>query len=198
MEGIGCALRALASRPRLVIVRSLLVEGEQTVSAIVDGTGMAMNSLSSHLRILAAAGIVWRRRSGGHVYYRLAEEPPNGVVGAALDIVRKTFKADRVVPRVTDERCDREGSVLAAFTAFTHPRRIRIVRYLHENGASVADGLSEALSMSQPAAIRHIEKLWARGIVQKHRVGHSVHIGLAEPMPGEFAEFVSNVLAAVT
>ncbi len=54
MEWIVYALRALASRPRLLIVRSLLVEGEQTVSDIVDGTGMAMNSLSSHLRILAA------------------------------------------------------------------------------------------------------------------------------------------------
>jgi ArsR family transcriptional regulator len=63
-------LRALASEPRLRIVRRLH-EGECCVCDLVDLIGCDQSTVSKHLAVLRESHIVEWERRGQHVYYRL-------------------------------------------------------------------------------------------------------------------------------
>jgi DNA-binding transcriptional ArsR family regulator len=63
-------LRALASEPRLRIVRRL-AEGTCCVCDLVDLIGADQSTVSKHLALLRDNGIVEGDRRGQHVYYRL-------------------------------------------------------------------------------------------------------------------------------
>ena len=65
--------RALAEPARLAILHAL-ADGEQSVTHLVDATGMAHCNLSKHLQQLHASGFVSRRREGLFVYYALADD----------------------------------------------------------------------------------------------------------------------------
>ncbi|HEY7505945.1 MAG TPA: metalloregulator ArsR/SmtB family transcription factor [Gemmatimonadales bacterium] len=65
-------LRALAEPARLQILNHLR-RGEQTVTELVEVTGLGQANVSKHLQILLAAGFVRRRKQGLHSFYRLAD-----------------------------------------------------------------------------------------------------------------------------
>ena len=64
--------RMLADPTRLAILRSLL-EGERNVSQVIDETGRNQANVSKHLKMLAEAGLVARRKEGLQVFYKLAD-----------------------------------------------------------------------------------------------------------------------------
>ncbi|WP_019633503.1 ArsR/SmtB family transcription factor [Actinomadura atramentaria] len=64
--------KALAAPSRLELV-DLLAQGERGVEDLARATGLRLSNASAQLQILASAGVVARRRSGAHVYYRLAD-----------------------------------------------------------------------------------------------------------------------------
>ena len=63
-------LKALANDSRLMII-DRLQEGECTVSTLTDLVGSDQSTVSKHLALLRAHGIVEDRREGNNVYYRL-------------------------------------------------------------------------------------------------------------------------------
>ncbi len=63
-------LKALANESRLRIV-DRLSRGESTVGELVDLVGSDASTVSKHLALLRAHGIVEDRREGTFVYYRL-------------------------------------------------------------------------------------------------------------------------------
>jgi DNA-binding transcriptional ArsR family regulator len=63
-------LRVLASESRLMIV-DRLNRGECTVGELTDLVGSDVSTISKHLALLRAHGIVEDRRAGNLVYYRL-------------------------------------------------------------------------------------------------------------------------------
>ena len=63
--------QALASRNRLQLLE-LMAQGERSVEALADLTGMSMANASQHLQALRQAGLVSTRKEGQRVYYRLA------------------------------------------------------------------------------------------------------------------------------
>ena len=63
-------LKALANDSRLMIIDRLR-EGECTVSQLTDLVGSDQSTVSKHLAMLRAHGIVEDRRSGNNVYYKL-------------------------------------------------------------------------------------------------------------------------------
>lgn len=65
--------KALASAHRLELL-DVLAQGERTVEALAQETGMPMASASQHLQVLRAARLVETRRVGVSIYYRLASE----------------------------------------------------------------------------------------------------------------------------
>ena len=174
MEFIVQLFRALANRERIRVLRLITVCGETSVSQIAEAMQMPGNLISAHLKVLAAAGLVWRRRSGRTVGYHLAEHAGNLVTGAVLRMLPHTFST------VTDEDPKKiaangqsgsptrsDTALFAFFTAFTHPRRLQILRLLaQQRGAPLAE-LRTALSMSLSACIRHVTKLERRGLVAR-------------------------------
>ena len=64
--------RMLADSSRLAILR-LLMAGERNVTGIVEGTGLSQANVSKHLKMLADAGLVDRRKQGLQVFYRVGD-----------------------------------------------------------------------------------------------------------------------------
>jgi rhodanese-related sulfurtransferase len=62
--------KALGSGKRLELL-DLLAQGERTVEALAQATGIGMTLASSHLQTLRQAGLVAIRRDGRHIHYRL-------------------------------------------------------------------------------------------------------------------------------
>jgi DNA-binding transcriptional ArsR family regulator len=62
--------RMLADPTRLAILRTLM-QGERNVTQVVEETGRNQANVSKHLKMLAEAGLVARRKEGLLVFYRL-------------------------------------------------------------------------------------------------------------------------------
>ena len=65
-------LKALAHEARLMVLCQL-VEGEHSVGALQDGSGLSQSALSQHLARLREESLVATRRDGQTIYYRLAD-----------------------------------------------------------------------------------------------------------------------------
>lgn len=76
-------LKGLANPDRLMILCQL-AEGEKSVGALIEATGIAQTSMSQHLAKLKAEGIVDFRRDHRTLYYRISHE-------AALTIMRTLY-----------------------------------------------------------------------------------------------------------
>lgn len=64
--------RMLADPTRLAILRVLL-DGEKSVGRVVEETRQGQANVSKHLKLLADAGIVGRRKEGLQVFYAVAD-----------------------------------------------------------------------------------------------------------------------------
>ncbi len=62
--------RMLSDPTRLAILRCLMA-GERSVGRVVEETGRGQANVSKHLKMLADAGLVTRRKEGLQVIYRL-------------------------------------------------------------------------------------------------------------------------------
>jgi ArsR family transcriptional regulator, virulence genes transcriptional regulator len=65
-------LKAMASRPRLMILCELL-RGERTVTALHEAVGLSMSAMSQHLARLRADELVSTRRESQTIFYSLAD-----------------------------------------------------------------------------------------------------------------------------
>jgi DNA-binding transcriptional ArsR family regulator len=97
MELVAARFRALGEPARLQILQTLRA-GEQTVSELVESTGLGQANVSKHLQLLHSLGFVDRRKEGLYVHYRLAGE----------DIFRM---CDLMCGRIEDE-ADRRNEVV--------------------------------------------------------------------------------------
>lgn len=72
IELISHRFKALAEPARLQIL-TCLRNGEMTVTALVEQTGLGQANVSKHLQALYAAGFVARRKEGLFTYYALGD-----------------------------------------------------------------------------------------------------------------------------
>ncbi|GAT69808.1 arsR family transcriptional regulator [Planomonospora sphaerica] len=70
-EAFASVGKALASGKRLELV-DLLAQGERSVEALAQASGLGLTTASSHLQVLRQAGLVTTRKQGTKVFYRLA------------------------------------------------------------------------------------------------------------------------------
>jgi ArsR family transcriptional regulator len=63
--------RLLGDPTRLAVLRSVMRGGEMNVGQIVEQTGRGLANVSKHLKQLAEAGLLARRKEGPQVFYRL-------------------------------------------------------------------------------------------------------------------------------
>ncbi len=79
----------LADATRLAILRALM-EGEKSVGAVVLATGRGQANVSKHLKLLADAGLIGRRKEGLQVFYRIVDP----MIEKLCDLVCKTLMAE--------------------------------------------------------------------------------------------------------
>ena len=72
LELIAERFRVLAEPTRLVILNALL-EGELSVSDLVEETGLNQANVSKHLGILRSSGFVDRRKEGLYAFYSVSD-----------------------------------------------------------------------------------------------------------------------------
>lgn len=140
--------RVLANRLRLRILQQLLRRPDQTVSMIARKLHMPIPVASQYLRALNARGLLQARRAGKYVYYRpIADKSVAGAV-QLLKAVQQTLVQEKQPVDV----------IFRLVTAFTHPRRIAIIRALRY-GAATRSSLRIRTRMSGRALSRHLKKL---------------------------------------
>jgi ArsR family transcriptional regulator len=74
LRGAAALFTALAAPVRLRIL-DVLGRGEASVGVIVDAAAASQPNVSQHLKVLLAAGLVERRRTGAYVVYALRDGP---------------------------------------------------------------------------------------------------------------------------
>ncbi|GBD01134.1 HTH-type transcriptional regulator NmtR [bacterium HR18] len=65
--------RGFADPSRLVLLE-VLRQGPQTVTALVEATGLTQPNVSNHLRCLLDCGLVHRYRQGRFIVYQLSDD----------------------------------------------------------------------------------------------------------------------------
>ena len=73
-------LAALANDRRLLILCTLVEEGEATVTGLAESVGLSQSALSQHLAKLRAEEIVAFRRDGQTLWYRIADPRIEGLL----------------------------------------------------------------------------------------------------------------------
>jgi DNA-binding transcriptional ArsR family regulator len=71
LEFMAGKFRMLSDATRLSILRTLMEKGERNVGQVVEETGGTQANVSKHLKQLAEAGLIARRKEGLNVLYRL-------------------------------------------------------------------------------------------------------------------------------
>ena len=146
--------RVIANRTRLRLLGLLVQQPGLTVSAVAQRLGQPLSLVSQYLRALEARGLLIARRVGRRVEYRPRHPTDESVAPKLARAIRSTFQHE-TAPVET---------VFRLATAFTHARRIEIVRAL-KNAPQTRAQLKAATGISADALRRHRAKLEARGFV---------------------------------
>jgi DNA-binding transcriptional ArsR family regulator len=110
---------------------------------------------SQSLRVLNARGLLLARRFGSSVYYSPCANRSIPYSAPLLQVIRKTFANDR-----------KPGENIFRYsTAFTHPRRISIVKILSKNPMRFEDIVFKT-NIPPRALGRHLRKLVVRGFLK--------------------------------
>ena len=96
LEQFEQAGRAIADPSRLRILK-LLEPKELCVCQITAVLGSAPATVSKHLSVLRAAGLIAQRKAGRWIYYRLAERSTNPYAAAVLALVRGVLADDETI-----------------------------------------------------------------------------------------------------
>ncbi len=73
--------------PTRVLILELLLQGEKSVSDLVEATGSPQGRISNHLGCLRHCGYVTTRRDGRWVYYRLADDRVRALLRIAQELM---------------------------------------------------------------------------------------------------------------
>src|SRR5260221_1265547 len=96
--------KALPSAHRLELLE-VLAQGEHSVEALAQETGMSVANASQHLQVLRAAQLVEVRREGVYIYYRLADERVFRLWQAMREVGEaRIAEIDRIVQTYLHER----------------------------------------------------------------------------------------------
>lgn len=88
LEDAARRFALLGDPTRLRILRTLHESGEASVGHLAEMAGIGRSNLSRHLALLAAAGVVNRRREGPMVYYQVAD----ATIGQLCDLVCSSLR----------------------------------------------------------------------------------------------------------
>ena len=94
-------MKAVADPTRVRILK-ILEEGEMCVCQIIAIVALGQSTISQHLFLLRAAGLIKDRRDGKWIHYSLDGKSGNRYAGPALRNLRKWMNDDPVVLKDRD------------------------------------------------------------------------------------------------
>ena len=205
MQLIVSVCRVLASRPRLRLLRSIHAQPDLTVEALAAAVALPAASASRHLRLLANYQLVRATPHGRYVHYAPAQPRSTGnrflrdLQAYLRDMLGATQPGNVLAQLCAETREPSWDSVYDAlfklFTAYTHLRRLFLLRYLARQGASTTGRLCEQLKMSAAAAHRHLHKLRRRALLMVSDVSATWAFAPPSKLPGHRRLLVSVVRA---
>ena len=152
--------RVIASETRLRLLWLLFEQEARCVADLAEEVGISCHNASTQLRALSARGLIAPHRTKLKVFYSPEVNEAVAHASVLLNALR---------------RCAKEGMPLEAViqqaTAFTHVRRIVLVRALNKHPLSFGD-LQEKTGISSPALSKHVSKLESRGFLALVRGGY--------------------------
>jgi len=86
--------RLLGDSTRLAILHCLMAGEELSVGQIVTQTGRETANVSKHLKQLAEAALLTRRKAGSYVMYRLDDPIVEKICHLVCDSLRQEMKAE--------------------------------------------------------------------------------------------------------
>ena len=204
MDFIVRLFRALAFARRLQIIRLITTRPGLTLGQVASETGMPMPDASRHLNLLSDHGIIDARPSGTFLLARPGSPTatPHIVLKRIRAFMRShlgagtaTAAAEAVCPNCHQPEW---ASVFEAmcfeFTAYTHLRRLLILRTLLKCEQADLLTIMREVGMSRTAARRQTDKLVRRGVLAESRSGRKQVLEIPEAFGTPFR---SMLLAAV-
>jgi predicted ArsR family transcriptional regulator len=149
--------RTLANRRRLGLFQAILSNPDVSVAQTAARLRMNPALASKYMRELNARGLLAVTRHAGNVFYRIEADSSVPQAHSLIDALTSVFRKEK-------SPIDR---IFRNVTAFTHPRRIAIVRCLKQGPTRFSD-LRRELRISTPALQRHLRKLASRGFLQSN------------------------------
>jgi ArsR family transcriptional regulator len=108
--------RAMAHAHRLELLE-LVAQGERSVEALAQHTGLSIANTSQHLQQLRRAGLVTARRDGKYVLYQLADDSILDLLSALQRVAEKNVaEVDRIIRTYFHERDNLEPVPRAELT----------------------------------------------------------------------------------
>lgn len=147
--------RVLANQTRLDILHRFYQGSRLCVQEVALTEKLSEPSASQQLKTLHEYGFITLERNSKWVYYQSADRPDNAI-GSTLHAPLKV-----AVLRGKSKF----GTIVRTVTAFTHPRRIDIVKTLQKKQATF-DQLVWECDISAQALHRHLKKLIGRKVVE--------------------------------
>jgi DNA-binding transcriptional ArsR family regulator len=150
--------RVIANRTRLKMFGMLVDHPGLTVSQVARRMGIGGPLASEYLRALNARSLLVPVRQGLWVHYRPATSQE--VDQPLAPVLRMKFSGGRKPVDL----------IFRLATAFTHPRRVEILRALKQKPHTLAE-LRAVTGVPRSSLLRHLDKLIGRGFVksQRHR-----------------------------
>jgi len=103
-EQFARVAKSLASPNRLELLETL-AQGEKSVDALAQATGMSVANTSHHLQILRDSGLSVSRKEGLQVFYRLSDDKIPTLMGCISSIAEKHLaEVERIVREHFDTR----------------------------------------------------------------------------------------------
>lgn len=81
--------KGFADYNRLCIFESLL-EGEKTVSEIIEETGFNQSKISNHLKCLRDSDLVDAKQDGKFIYYSIKDEKIRTILSLSMELLKDT------------------------------------------------------------------------------------------------------------
>ncbi len=147
--------RVLSNENRLKLLWRLMQEGEMSMGRLAQSVGLSDPSASVHLRALNSRGLIKAERRNLYVFYSAEANAEVEYAAELLEALRECHAS-----------AISYSQVMRFATAFTHPRRIDIVRALAK-GEMQEIALSQKTQISPQSLYRHVKKLLDRGFVTK-------------------------------
>lgn len=146
--------RVLANANRLCCLQAVLRRPERCVTDLARESRLSIPVASQYLRDLQARGLISVTRRSRWAFYGDQPDPSVGHAAPLLAAMRHVL--------AREERPFKDS--LRTLRAFTHPRRLAVLRLLTQSASLSAPAMHQATGISTMALSRHLRRLETCGL----------------------------------